>query len=239
MNNNNFQNDKGDISPDFDFVKQLIQYSMMAAYRETAHSINNLLTSLSIQQSMVKNHLKTGNLNSALERMENLERSLQKMVDFSRNIASKIEIISTVTEADMNQVISQTIRMSERMIENPRWTVRTRLCPLSRKYKTDVTLIKILIFTYLSSCHRLYDNPEIFIESDFSPQPDTFTIRGSVERFSSISEGSGNIPRQSGGMVGEIPLVTMKRIIQSLSSQAELTIPDVEKNNFVFTLKLT
>ena len=50
---------------ELDFIDRILTYSTMAFCRETSHTMNNLLTSLTIYISMLKNNLNKGNIDKA------------------------------------------------------------------------------------------------------------------------------------------------------------------------------
>jgi|GEM_PF-5428541 len=73
-----------------DLLKWILSYERLAAQRLAAHELNNYMTPLAMQLSMLKTHLANGDIEKAGERIAKLENALAKLEEYSKSQFVKV-----------------------------------------------------------------------------------------------------------------------------------------------------
>lgn len=203
----------------------------MASNRETSHTINNLLTSLTIYISMLRNNLNKGNSEKAFNNLDSIDNSLNSITDFTSNLSHKIVWEKNLIETLPNEYIVEVIRMCYQIIGKRDQDVIIELCAENLKLKTDTSIIRMLVMSWYAMNLRIFNSPEMTLKTEWNKENTKFTLSGSV------IEKNGDMPdqerlRKSDSAVGVIPLITMKRIIHSNFEFADLIISRGDRNDF-------
>lgn len=87
----------------------ILEYEQVSSQRQGSHELNNYLTPLAMQISMLKKHLADENLEKATLRIEKLERAAGKLKDYSKRNLVKMEQIDapnlTLTKNGIEELI--------------------------------------------------------------------------------------------------------------------------------------
>ncbi|NQU68615.1 MAG: hypothetical protein HQ510_11785 [Candidatus Marinimicrobia bacterium] len=220
---------------DLKFIDQLVSYSMMSAYRETSHTINNLLTSLTIYISMLKNNLNKGKIDKAVNSLDSIENSLNNITDFTGKLSQKINWQLTPETVCPNSVIKESIDLCNLIFKQSESSVLTRFCETNENIKTDTSIIQMLLVSWYAMNLQIFGHPEMIIQTSWDGGRKQFTMSGVVSEKNGNTE-SKVIPRESSGSCGEIPLMTMKRIIHSNFQFADLKLLSNDHNDFELIL---
>jgi hypothetical protein len=90
-----------------DLFKWILSYERLAAQRLAAHELNNYMTPLAMQLSMLKTHLGSGQLEKAEQRIEKLENALAKLEEYSKSQFVKVSAENiTMIKLDQTSVES-------------------------------------------------------------------------------------------------------------------------------------
>ena len=218
----------------------LSQYSRLAAYRESSHTINNLLTSAKIHVTMSRRYLEKGNSEGAIERIGKIDRSLDNLVKFSNEISRHISIPIKSYKNDIQKLIQESVETAKTLIKGFESLVDFDFDEFGKKIDIDPSLIKVLIISFLATGKRIYDSCDYQFKTNWDEDISQLKITGittNIGELNPISEDSLLI-RSSGPDIGEIPLSTMKRIIQTQFKHVNLQIPEIDKHEFILVLHL-
>ena len=220
---------------ELDFIDRILTYSTMAFCRETSHTMNNLLTSLTIYISMLKNNLNKGNIDKAYNGIEAIEKSLNNITEFTTKLSRKANYTQNVISVKPNSEVRDALTLCSILFKESRWSLITEFCEMDSKLQTDSSIIQMALVTWFSMNLKIYNFPSMIVQTMWEPEGQQYAISCTVTAKKGDS-ASAIIYRESGERAGEIPLITMKRIIHSNFKFADLKIIRSEGNDFILTL---
>ncbi len=116
------------------------------------HQLNNHMTPLAMQVSLVKQQLQSGNVNKAIERLEKLERAVLKLKVFSMELFdSKDSMLNTVnisSNKELKDLLSLFLSIPGFRDIEASWD----LCTFGKTISLDAKIIGLFLYAYL------YDN---------------------------------------------------------------------------------
>ena len=222
-------------------TEKLSQYSRLAAYQESSHTINNLLTSAKIHVTMSKRYLEKGNQEATIERLGKIDQSLDNLVRFSNEISGHISIPTESSKNDIQKLIQDSVEIATSLFKGFEFSVDFDFDEFGKDIDIDPSLIEVLIISFLATGKRMYNSCDYIFNTKWNDDRTQLKITGittNIGELNPISEDS-LLARSSGSDIGEIPLSTMKRIIQTQFKHVNLQIPEIDKHEFILVLNLS
>lgn len=234
---------KEDLPPDVSDLEQLIEflylYSRVALNKEISHSLNNFLTVLSIQQSMLLRSLQSGDTEKAMNRVITIGKVVKNLEEFTTALSADIQITPKLEEVEVNKIITDIVDLIRRLPSFAKCEVSLQLVENSKKYLVDINAIRIVLLSFLKMSTTLYLSPIVSINTNRDSKTGFFYIHASAKEGNKpeLMEGEKEIPITTGLKLGEIPLRTIQSIIQSLNTNIQMDL--AKSGEFGFTCMIT
>ena len=215
-----------------ELLDRVYRFSRSAMYREIAHSINNSLTGLSMQHGMLMNSLRSGDLGKAMKRGDSLGGTIEKLKAFSGTLAADAKITPESADIAVNSLIADTLSLARRLAILSPCEITLDLCEEDDVLNIDPDSIRVLLLIFLKLSTSVYSEPMVSIRSQRMDDRKSFCIYASAEEGQSSQSPKLDIPTTIGPELGQIPLSLLKRIIQSLNKNIDLSFPDSDELGF-------
>lgn len=221
-------------------TEKLSQYSRLAAYGESSHTINNLLTSAKIHVTMSKRYLEKGDPEAAIERIGKIDHSLDNLVKFSNEISGHISIPTESSKNDIQKLIQESVEMAKTLINGFESSVDFEFDDIGKEIDIDPSLIHVMIISFLATGSRMYNSCDYIFNTKWNDDRTQLIITGNTINTGELNAKLDDslLSRSSGPEIGEIPLSTMKRIVQTQFTHVNLQIPRIDKHEFILELNL-
>lgn len=219
-----------DIPSDVLDLEQLIDFlyrcSRVAVNREISHSLNNFLTLLSIQQSMLMRALQSGNSGNAMKQASKIGDAIKKIEEFTRTLSTEIQITPNLEKAEVNNIITNIVNLIRRLPSFATCAVSLDLGGDSKHDLVDINAIRMALLSFLKISTVHFINPIVTINTNRDSKTGFFYIHAAANegQYPEGVEDKKEIPTTSGLKLGEIPLRTMQRIIQSLNTNIQIDL---------------
>ncbi len=219
-----------DLPPDVSGLEQLIDFlyrsSRAAVNREMSHSLNNFLTLLSIQQSMLMRALQSGNSENAMKQASKIGDAVRKIEEFTRTLSAEIQITPNLEKAEVNNIITNIVNLIRRLPSFATCTVTLNLDEDFKHDQVDINAIRMVLLSFFKISTVHYINPIVTINSNRDSKTGFFYIHAAANEGQEPEgvEDKKEIATTLGLKLGEIPLRTVQKIIQSLNTNIQIDL---------------
>ncbi len=218
---------------DIELLDTIYLYSRIAINREFSHTINNVVTSLSIQRSMLEKNLSDGDLEKARARIEKVTRALNKIETFSSEIPSLIQTGYTPESVNMIPFFKKEI---DQIKLNPTFNLVNVQLVCGQEdinCKVDGRFIQTLLYIVFTHAVRMAKAPELQVTYTGTNE------EGYAQFLFQLYDGKSRLPNPDSTVInavfGDIPLTYMSRIIMQETKDV-LLVPENKFYGFKFSI---
>ena len=232
------KSDPVDSSSIEEYYNLLVRYTRLAINIDISHSLNNFLTTLSVRHTLLKNALSSGDEEKISLRMKALNKAIKNLGDFSTTLATSIHIPSKPTKVKVNRVIKDTVETARSMVSMENFEITLSLSEDSDSVIIDVDSLRILLLSFLFLSRRYYSSPDVLLQSQRNRKPDSLTIEAKTKERdpAAMKTNEKKTINNVGKTLGEIPFITLQRILQSSNKNIRLDIPKSKELGFSCTI---
>ncbi|NQV30446.1 MAG: hypothetical protein HQ508_06125 [Candidatus Marinimicrobia bacterium] len=198
------------------FMEWINEFHNLSSRRILGHELNNFMTPLSMQVSMLKSHLETGNIDKAVERIDKLDRAVQKLKSFSFELfkpnGTLIKKMPVRSNEELKELLNHILLLPGFVDLEMIWD----LCNFESPLELDAKIIGLFMYAYL------YDKRYV-------PRPSSCTITTSIDEKSNYClmlqyrSGDGTFNDESKVSESESALNHLSKIIKSESQAYSLS----------------
>ena len=216
----------------------MYRYSSIAKNGEISHSLNNILVTLSIQHTMLKSALGSGNYEKAMDRVEIMGTAIKNLEEFSKALGTEDKLSPQPAEVAVNEIIAATLESARRVPSLAHCRVSSDLTEESDRCTVDVDSFRMVILSFLKTSSLLYSIPVVSVKSERKTDPESFRVSAGVKEGKELppENAQEEISKGVGRKIGEIPLEKMKRVVQLSNKNVELSLPESGKLEFTLTI---
>lgn len=230
-----------DITKIEELFELMYLYSRLAINREISHSINNSLTALSVQHTLLMKAVHSGDQKKVTQRLKVINKVIKNLETFSSTLATTVQITPKQREVPVNRIVVDTVELARKLLSLKNCKIFLHLSEDSDSLTVDVDSIRMLFLAFLKISSFTYSTPIISITTGRHSKTGSFTIHASAKE--SEQAASKKLEKETlngvGLRLGEISLTTVKRIIQSLNKNIEISLPTSEELGFTCTISST
>lgn len=211
-----------------DIFELLYRYSRLAINREITHSINNTLTALSVQKTLMMHAVRSGDYKKMVQRLEAINKAIYNLEEFSSTLATSVQITPKPKEVSINQGIVNIVKFAKELTSLKHCEFFLDLYEEADILLIDFDSIKVLLLSFFKLATHTYTTPVLSLRTAKNSDRGTFLIKAIAkegQKDSTKPLRKGDV-RDVGLKLGEISLTTMKRMIQSIHKNIEIHLMD-------------
>lgn len=218
-----------DVSDLEQLVEFLYRYSRVAVNREISHSINNFITTLPIQLSMLVRSLRAADFEKAMDRTTKISKMIKIMEEYSTSLSMAVKIKPILEKANVNTIIIDTVKFIQQLPSFAKSEISLQLSKITKSFPVDINAIRIMLLSLLRISSTQYLSPYVSISTSTDSETGIIYIHAHAKDRQKTK--TGKIEEESshnmGQKLGEISLQTMQNIIHSLNNNVRM---DLEKS---------
>lgn len=239
VDNNNSKQSWLDILQIERYFDSIYRYSKAANSREIAHSINNILTVLTMQNAMLIRSLDDGKTAKAIQRAEVIREVLNDLRNLSENLAKEKHITPFLQDVFINNIVKETLSFAQIFPNLSECEILIDLKSEPDVCYIEPDSIRMLLLSFLQNSTSIYSKPDISISTFIDKESGNIILEAIATEGEEhgLDEVMKEKPEKVGSKPGEIPLRSMKGFVESLNSNVQLFL--IEKERFGFTCHIT
>ncbi|MCH8012784.1 MAG: HAMP domain-containing histidine kinase [Candidatus Marinimicrobia bacterium] len=221
------------------FFDSIYRYSNAINSREIAHSINNILTVLSMQHAMLIRSLNDGKTAKAIQRAEVIREVLNDLRNLSENLAKEKHITPFLQDVFINNIVNETLSFAQIFPNLSECEILIDLMSEPDVCHIEPDSIRMLLLSFLQNATSIYSKPDISISTFIDKESGKIILEAIAKEGEQpgLDEFMKEKPEKVGSKPGEIPLRFMKGFVESLNSNVQLFL--IERERFGFTCHIT